>query len=145
MLATSRAKQTCVENPWASRVVHISQYCGMYGTTPPNTMAHDDTHEIRVMILNSLSRPACDKWGESIKFFIGILYTSQCYNNWWNGWCIDWKGIPKVFDLKHGLTEACSLRLQMFDGKLCQWIKVLTYKKTLRKLFITSLVELFKV
>ena len=90
ILATSNARHTCVEKPSASRVVHISQYCGMYGTAPPKIIAHDEIHEMRVMMLNSLSSPTLDKCPVSRTTSMGIV--SLVINQW-----IFRTGIPYYF------------------------------------------------
>lgn len=53
MLAINNARHTYVEKPSVLDDVKMSWYCGIYGTTPPNTIAPEAVNEINVIKLTA--------------------------------------------------------------------------------------------
>ena len=63
MLATSKMRQTKVENPSEEPDFLMSRYCGMYGTTPPKIIAHSamNVTKLASAILNNFENQST-KW-----------------------------------------------------------------------------------
>lgn len=55
VLANSRVKHTCMENPSEFSVFLISLYCGIYGATPPKIIMDEALHFINFDRLTSCS------------------------------------------------------------------------------------------